>query len=130
MYCRECGNEVNDKAEICINCGVRPLNGNNFCQACGAETRKEQEFCIKCGAKLIRKKQLSSLNDNPSLLVNLASCCFPIVGLVLYLVWRDEKPRTAKSVCIWGVVGFVIISVFYIFMAILGFIVESEAGYY
>lgn len=131
MYCRECGNSINEKAEICTNCGVRPLNGDNYCQSCGEETKKEQEFCIKCGAKLIRKKQaVPGSNDNPSILLNLVACCFPIVGLVLYFVWRDDKPRSAKSVCIWAVVGFSIGLIFYIFAAILGFIFESSDVYY
>lgn len=125
MYCRECGNPVNENAEICTNCGVRPLNGHNYCQACGAETRIEQEFCIQCGAKLIKKPVASdNANDKPSMLANVASCCFPIVGIVLYFVWRDEKPRSAKSVCTWAIVGFAISFFFYFVSFVLGFIVE------
>ncbi len=49
MFCRNCGKEINDQAEICIHCGTRPLIKRNFCYKCGAETKPNQEICIKCG---------------------------------------------------------------------------------
>ncbi len=52
MFCRNCGKEINEKTEICINCGVRPLAERKFCQECGVETNPNQELCIKCGVKL------------------------------------------------------------------------------
>ena len=52
MYCRNCGALVNDKAEICVKCGCRPLNGTEYCQECGAKTSEKQEMCITCGCRL------------------------------------------------------------------------------
>ena len=52
MYCRNCGELLNDKAEICVKCGCRPLNGNEYCQECGARTTNKQEMCVKCGCRL------------------------------------------------------------------------------
>lgn len=52
MYCRNCAAEVNEKAEVCVSCGVRPLNENKYCQECGAETTEKQELCTKCGCRL------------------------------------------------------------------------------
>lgn len=52
MYCRNCGGLINDKADICMKCGCRPLNGDEFCQECGAETTEKQEVCVKCGCWL------------------------------------------------------------------------------
>lgn len=52
MYCRNCGALLNDKAEICVKCGCRPLNGDEYCQECGAKTTQKLEMCIKCGCRL------------------------------------------------------------------------------
>lgn len=52
MYCRVCGNLLNDKAVICTKCGCRPLNGKEYCQECGVETNERQEMCVKCGCML------------------------------------------------------------------------------
>ena len=35
--------------------------------------------------------------DRGGFLWGLLGCCIPVVGLVLFLVWRDEKPKTAKA---------------------------------
>lgn len=52
MYCRTCGNKVNDNAEICVKCGCRPLTGRSYCQNCGAKTAEQQVMCIRCKAAL------------------------------------------------------------------------------
>ena len=52
MFCRNCGKEVPENAEVCVNCGMKPLMGKKFCQNCGAETEENQEVCTKCGVKL------------------------------------------------------------------------------
>ncbi len=52
MFCRNCGKEVAQNAEVCLACGVRPSNGTKFCNGCGVETNANQEICIKCGVRL------------------------------------------------------------------------------
>lgn len=38
----------------------------------------------------------------------IASFIFPIVGLILFLIWRTNRPNDAKVVGIAGLCGFVI----------------------
>ena len=52
MYCRHCGEQLEDKAEICFNCGNKPLADDNYCPECGAQTTSEMEQCLNCGKKL------------------------------------------------------------------------------
>ncbi len=55
MFCRNCGKEVTPpNAEVCLSCGVKPLNGTAYCNNCGTQTNPQQEICIKCGVKLSR----------------------------------------------------------------------------
>ena len=63
MYCKNCGKEVNEKAEICTSCGVRPLTEKKFCQECGSETKENQEICVKCGVRLISDKKNEDRNN-------------------------------------------------------------------
>ncbi len=44
MFCRVCGQQVNNNAVVCLNCGHDPRNGENFCPNCGQY----------CGANLTR----------------------------------------------------------------------------
>lgn len=45
MYCRTCGNKMNDNAEICVKCGVRKNVGSDYCQVCGARTTSSMVNC-------------------------------------------------------------------------------------
>jgi TM2 domain-containing membrane protein YozV len=52
MFCRNCGNEIDDKAFVCVKCGVRPNDGTAHCQVCGKETQPGAVVCVHCGAQL------------------------------------------------------------------------------
>ncbi|OMP67176.1 hypothetical protein BTO28_08545 [Domibacillus epiphyticus] len=83
-------------------------------------------MCTSCGVRL--NSSVSSGQDHPSGLLNLAVCCFPLLGLILYFIWREDKPKSAKSVCKWAIVGFVLGIVLYIAGMLIGAL--SESMYY
>ena len=91
MFCNSCGKEISDNAAVCINCGVATTN-----------------------------LTLNQKIDNPSNLAGVASCCFPIVGLILYFMWKDEKPKSAKLVCNWMIGGIIAWIVVYVLFFIIG----------
>lgn len=63
---------------------------------------------------------VQNANDNGGFLWGLLGCCIPIVGLILFLVWKDSKPKTAKAAGIGALVCVIVYVVFYILMAVLG----------
>lgn len=62
----------------------------------------------------------SNMNDNGSIGWGLLGCCIPLVGLILFLVWKDTKPESAKKAGIGAIVGVVVCIVAYIIMAVVG----------
>ncbi len=52
MFCKHCGNELNNNAIVCMKCGCDPNTGGSFCPNCGANTNEHQIACIKCGCPL------------------------------------------------------------------------------
>ena len=68
------------------------------------------------------------VTDKGGFLWGLLGCCIPIVGLVLFLVWKDQKPKTAKAAGIGALVcvGFWI--VYYIAMLILGIAIAATGA--
>ena len=52
MYCRNCGQSVDEKAIACPQCGVPPLLEKKFCCHCGTATQPNQIMCLKCGVSL------------------------------------------------------------------------------
>ena len=63
MFCRNCGTEINDKAEFCTACGCSPFSDNKYCQECGVATNPKQEMCIKCGVRLKTSSNSGSYNN-------------------------------------------------------------------
>lgn len=59
-------------------------------------------------------------SDNGGFLWGLLGCCIPIVGLVLFLVWKDQKPKTAKAAGIGALVSVILSVLFYVLMFIIG----------
>lgn len=52
MFCRNCGNQLDDKAIACIKCGAEPRKGVAYCSNCGKPTDPKAIVCVSCGAGL------------------------------------------------------------------------------
>lgn len=59
-------------------------------------------------AEALPNMTAQGIHDAPSIGYGVLSFCFPIVGLVLYCVWREGLPQRAKSAGIGGLTGFII----------------------
>lgn len=57
--------------------------------------------------------------DNGGFLWGLLGCCIPIAGLILFLVWKDTKPKTAKAAGIGALVSVVLAIVYYIVVIVV-----------
>ena len=58
--------------------------------------------------------------DNGGFGWGLLGCCIPVVGLILFLVWRDTKPKTAKVAGIGALVSVAIAILWYVLVAVVG----------
>lgn len=57
--------------------------------------------------------------DNGGFLWGLLGCCIPVVGLVLFLVWKDQKPKTAKAAGIGALVSVILGVLYYIVIIVI-----------
>ncbi len=55
MYCRSCGEFMNDHQAVCLKCGVEAGHGKSFCPNCGNAVVEEAVICVKCGVSLKAK---------------------------------------------------------------------------
>lgn len=58
--------------------------------------------------------------DNGGFLWGLLGFLIPIVGLVLFLVWKDERPKTAKAAGVGALVSFGLSVLMYLLMMVMG----------
>jgi uncharacterized membrane protein YvbJ len=73
-----------------------------YCSHCGAELQDETFVCPKCGcqAENNSKKTVEKENniaEGSTFGWGVLGFFVPICGLVLYLVWKDSKPLSAKA---------------------------------
>lgn len=52
MFCKNCGNEIDANAAICVKCGFQKGTGNKYCQNCGVEVAEGAAVCTNCGYAL------------------------------------------------------------------------------
>jgi len=52
MYCRNCGEQVDPNAKVCIKCGCETVKGKAYCNNCGETTDENAAICSKCGIAL------------------------------------------------------------------------------
>lgn len=95
MYCTNCGKQLDDNAVICSQCGVPTKNYN---------------------------KPVQEADDSTGCMFGLLCFFMPIAGLILYLVWKDSKPVSARFCAKWGLIGF-ILEIISLIVYIVAFIV-------
>lgn len=59
MYCKNCGNVMDDNAAICVKCGCAAGTGTSYCPNCGKATVPGAAACTNCGVGLN-----AAVNDN------------------------------------------------------------------
>lgn len=58
--------------------------------------------------------------DSGSIGWGVLGCCIPLVGLILFLVWKDQKPNTAKKAGIGALIGVICIVIYYVVVIAAG----------
>lgn len=86
------------------------------CRECGKKIENSQTLCDNCRAK---RNGIDTLAKYPWWILGMI---LPPVGLVLYLIWRKDKKKSAKSVG----VGALIATIIWLFVG-LSFLLDSKA---
>lgn len=92
MYCRNCGKEIDDKAVVCVGCGVPPLKGVTYCQSCGKDTAGATDVCPSCGVRLAQPVAIGGDDKTWVLAAHILVIFTYFVGpLIIWLVRGKES---------------------------------------
>ena len=100
MFCKNCGSQIDDNAVACPHCGIATDN-----------------FYMNRGIA-------PSYNDAPSGGFAVLCFFFPVIGLILYIIWRDTMPMRARS-CGKGAITGVIVEVVLVIILVVLMVVAS-----
>ena len=91
-----------------------------FCKKCGREIDNAATHCSYCGAAQNEAAAAPQVVDKGGFGWGLLGFLIPIVGLILFLVWRDSKPKTSKAAGKGALISVIISVVFYVIMMVIG----------
>lgn len=97
-----------------------------YCQNCGKEIDDTAVVCRHCG---VPRRGTLQADDNGGFGWGLLGFCVPVAGLVLFLTWKDTKPKTAQSAGIGALVSVSLYIAFYILLfglTLLGALLSYE----
>lgn len=113
MFCRKCGKEIGDAA---------------FCPFCGAPTKEETSSVNENKNVEVKKSD----DDKASGWWGVLGFFVPLAGLILFLVWMDDKPKTAKKCGIGALIsvilGVVLAVAYFILIFIFGPAIVHSIG--
>ncbi|MGI5874455.1 MAG: zinc-ribbon domain-containing protein [Bacillota bacterium] len=126
-YCVSCGQEIADDAAFCTNCGAPQSTQEPVQEAAKAQPQPQQQAQPQQPQQPQFQQQApyqqpaqNNVNDKGGFGWGLLGCCIPIVGLILFLVWKGDKPQTAKAAGIGALVGVGVSIIFYIISFVAG----------
>ena len=87
-----------------------------YCKNCASELVDNAVICPKCG---VPQNDTSAAQDTGGPGWGILGFCIPIAGLILYLVWKDSKPKSGKAAGKGALISVIIAVIFYVLSAIL-----------
>ena len=90
-----------------------------YCKNCGRTVDDTSSYCNNCGARIDNKPNADASEDSLSLGFAIFGFFIPIVGLILFLIYEEKKPKRAKSAVKGALIGFITEIVLAIILVIL-----------
>lgn len=140
MFCRNCGKEINEADAFCPHCGA--ANAAEGKGPSGTDTQQQQAYQQPYGqpyqqppyqqpyGQPYQQPYANQPEDSGSAGWGVLGFFFPIVGLILFIVWKSTKPRSAKNAGIGALISVIIGFVFGIILGVIMIQVMDNAGDY
>lgn len=90
-----------------------------YCKNCGRTVDDTSSYYNNCGARIDNKPNADASEDSLSLGFAIFGFFIPIVGLILFLIYEEKKPKRAKSAVKGALIGFITEIVLAIILVIL-----------
>ena len=137
MFCKQCGKEIEDGSSFCPFCGAGQADDAQAQQQAQSQQAQQQ-----AQSQQPQQPYQAPYNNNPYNQTYYAppkpqesgagwgvlGFFFPVVGLILFLVWKDDHPARSKGAGIGALVGVIVSVVGTVLLYVLYFVIMMGAA--
>ncbi|MBR2907095.1 MAG: NINE protein [Clostridia bacterium] len=92
VFCKNCGESLNENQAICLKCGVEVGKGKSFCANCGKPVGENAAVCLSCGAKVEDEKTVAGgLNGQDKMTMVLVCLFLGGLGIHNFMMGETKK---------------------------------------
>lgn len=90
-----------------------------FCSNCGSPVDENQDVCLNCGKSLnySSKQKNVMVEKGNTTIFGVLGFFIPLAGLILFVLWKDERPKAGKAAITGAVIGFILAVCFGVLLA-------------
>lgn len=100
MYCKNCGNEMNENAAVCLSCGAAKGTGKSFCSVCGAPVNENAVVCLKCGSGISVQSDNGQKSEKTKIVAGLLAIFLGHLGIHWFYLGFKNKGITNILLCV------------------------------
>ena len=115
--------------KYCTKCGTQLADDAKFCSSCGTAQSAAYSSQYRYNDQPISNTSKPAVNDGKSFGLALLGFFVPLVGLILYLIWKDDTPLRAKSAGKGALAGAILGVIFIIAFIVLFFVAVSMGAF-
>lgn len=129
MFCKQCGKEIEDGSTFCPFCGAGQADD---AQAAQQQAQPAQQAQPQYGQYQPPYTAQPTYTAPPvqesGAGWGVLGFFFPVVGLILFLVWKDDHPARSKGAGIGALVGVIVSVVGTVLLYVLYFVIMMGAA--
>ncbi len=104
-------------SKFCPECGQSVKANEKICQSCGADLKKTGKKSSEPAKRISSMKEDDLTRKTGSFIWTVIGFLFPLVGLILFLVWQRENPAASLSAGKGALLGVIFYVVMFSFLA-------------
>lgn len=108
----------------CLHCGVQLPDHVNFCPNCGAQAPVAAQQTYPSASPA------AAADDEPTTILKVACFFVPVVGLILYCLYQNDKPNSAKAYGKMALIGWIVSMVIGFVIGIIGGVLMAVGNSY
>lgn len=125
MYCRQCGKELPDGAQFCPYCGAASNAENAGGQNAARQNGSDNGYAAPPYPPYPPRPYPNPQDIYSGGWIALGFF-FPLVGLILYLVWQTELPNRARACGKGALIGVIVQFVFWFILVIVAGVIGAS----